>query len=370
MKQLTLIKVAGVVVSMAAFGGGMAHADPVVEHTADYTEVNEHGTSTGVTHDDAEFDSLAGAFEKVEGSDKITVDDIELAQQDDLDKLQTQVDNLDTGSSYDDTAITQATAAAQSTADTADTKAEGAATAAINALGAANDAQTDADAAQATANTAKSTADGNATHLGTLGDKVDANTDAINTKQDQLTQDQLDSFTADSDTQLTEDQVDAFVSNNGYLTDADLAYTTDTTLTEAQVDAYADNNGYAQDSDVKSNDTDISLNSSAIYNTNVAVSSNADDIDALEASALSIDSDGVVTEGTDTATELSAAWGSSNSQVTVTVEETADGEWTVAGYYDDSGEFAGSDNGGPIFATQAEAEARLAELAAYGRNTQ
>ena len=217
-KQLTMIKVAGVAVSLAAAGiAGMASATEVLEHTADYEQINPADDTTLAYHDDVDHNTgVAGDnVHKVEGSDKITVNGVGVATEDYVDaKIE------EAGAGYDDTAITQATATAQSTADNAQTSAEAAAASAIGALGAANGAQTAAENAQATADTAKSTADGNATHLGTVGAKVDANTEVIKTKQDQLTQDQLDSFTADSDTQLTEAEVDAFVDNNGYATTA------------------------------------------------------------------------------------------------------------------------------------------------------
>ena len=309
MKQLTLIKVAGVVASLAAFGGGMAHAQlPDAECTlgAEICGIGEANNDEILAENEEQKAEQFATGSNGEGTNP--------------------------GSGYMPAEVTE------SSTDTAysylgdETGSEIVLGDGTVVIGAAND-----------------TSGVDVTITGTVnvvdGVDVDDTADIMINGESVVTQSGL--TTAVTTAKNYADENDA-----------------DTQLTEAQVDAYADNNGYAQDSDVKSNDTDISLNSSAIYNTNVAVSSNADDIDALEASALSVDSDGVVTEGTGPATVLSGSWGSSNSQVTVTVEETDDGEWTVAGYYDDSGEFAGSDNGGPIFATQAEAEARLAELAA------
>ena len=404
MKQLTLIKVAGVVISMAAFGGGMANADPVVEHTADYTEVNEHGTSTGVTHDDAEFDSLAGAFEKVEGSDKITVDDIELAQQSDQDKLatdlsnlQSQVDALDTSSTADEitaaeqAAIDQAqtnaesTAAgnleaavsaqtttdadqntaigtAQTTANTAVTKAEAAGTQAVNALGAASTAQTAAEDAQTTANTAKSTADGNTTHLGTLGDKVDAleaKTAGISNNNGNIGISAGDGtvivatdnfYVEDSEGNAelvaTEDYVDA--ANNAQ----DTALATGVTTAGITVEN-DDSNGYVDIEDgyveVYTDDAETYIDEYGVtvyqYNgkgdvsvDNESLLNNAEDIDALEDSAVSIDENGQVsTKGHSNTYEVNGYTYTDNGYGSYTTDDPAqEGKFFTEGYLADT----------------------------------
>ena len=84
MKQLTLIKVAGVVVSLAA--AGIAQA-ATVTHTVDYQEVHPDGTVLN-TYDDVAYGSYVGAgFVYVPGSDRIYVDGAEVLTQSDLDNL-------------------------------------------------------------------------------------------------------------------------------------------------------------------------------------------------------------------------------------------------------------------------------------------
>ena len=83
MKQLTLIKVAGVVMSLAAFGGGMANADVQVTYTADPTYFGDAYTQEFSSEEEAQnhVNSLGGGT--VTSSVTVEGTDIELVKKGD-----------------------------------------------------------------------------------------------------------------------------------------------------------------------------------------------------------------------------------------------------------------------------------------------